>query len=283
MLAHLVVARSDISTAWTVEPFAIAAAVVGAALYAAGLYATGIRAVSRARAAAFALGVLVAVAATVSPLHAAAETTFAAHMLQHMLFMFTAAPLLVAGRPALVMALALPVRVRMFAWAAAATRPFATAVRLLKNPLTILIVYAGAVWTWHLPGPYQAAVTAEAAHATEHAMFLGVSIALWAGVTRTGPRRRIRHIPSMLLVLGTMLHSTWLAAILTFGGLAYPIYERRAPLWGIDPSADQQAAGAIMWIPSTLIFFTVFSVLFVRWFHELDTRHARRPTAVETP
>jgi len=90
-------------------------------------------------------------------------------------------------------------------------------------------------------------------------------------------------VPAIGLVLGTMLLGNWLAAILTFGRIAYPIYAQRAALLHIDPLLDQQLAGSIMWLPSTIVFFGVFGVLFVRWFRDLDARHPRRATVVSEP
>jgi putative membrane protein len=265
---------------WDVQPFQTAPALLALGLYGIGLYATGIRAVSRARAAAFVAGVFVALGAVVSPLHGAAEAKFSMHMVQHQVLMLVAAPLLIAGRPALVMALALPFRLRRWGFALGHLKTMTTLLGWLRNPLMILLVFASVLWVWHLPGPYDAAVRSGAVHAAEHVAFFGIALAFWAGVMRTGPRRRVRYVPSILLVLGTMLLSSWLAAILTFGRIAYPIYVQRASLLHIDPLVDQQLAGTIMWVPSTIVYFGVFAVLFVRWFRELDARHPQRAAVV---
>jgi len=276
-----IVPRSEIWSAWQAEPAVIATAFVAAVWYGAGYYATGIKAVRPARAAAFGAGLVTALLALLSPLGAAAIATLSSHMVQHVVLMFIAAPLLVAGRPGLVMGLAFPVRARRASWTLARTRPVAIATRLLRNPLTILLLYTAVLWLWHLPGPYQAALRDRTIHGFEHLSFLAISMAFWAGVTRTGPRRRIAYVPSMALVLGTMLQSTWLAALLTFGGIAYPAYERSAAVWHVNALADQQLAGAIMWIPPAILYLVVFGVLFVRWFRELESRHATRPATVQ--
>ena len=276
-----IVPRSEIWSAWRTEPAVIATAFVAAVWYGAGYYATGIKAVRPARAAAFGAGLVTALLALLSPLGAAAIATLSSHMVQHVVLMFIAAPLLVAGRPGLVMGLAFPVRARRASWTLARTRPVAIATRLLRNPLTILLLYTAVLWLWHLPGPYQAALRDRTIHGFEHLSFLAISMAFWAGVTRTGPRRRIAYVPSMALVLGTMLQSTWLAALLTFGGIAYPAYERSAAVWHVNALADQQLAGAIMWIPPAILYLVVFGVLFVRWFRELESRHATRPATVQ--
>src|SRR5439155_7552994 len=190
------------------------------------------------------------------------------HMIQHQVLMLIAAPLIVAGRPALVMVLALPHRWRRWAWSAGRARPLAAAARVLKNPLAVLLVFAGVLWLWHLPGPYEAAVRNNGVHALEHIAFLGISLGFWAAVMRAGPRRRIGYLPAGLLVVATLMLTGWLAAVLTFGGLVYPLYGQRAMLLGINAAHDAQLAGTIMWVPTTLIYFGAFAGLFTRWFRE---------------
>jgi cytochrome c oxidase assembly factor CtaG len=283
MFAALVFQPNAIWSQWNFQPFQTAPALVALALYGVGLFATGIRAVSRARAACFVAGVFVALGAVVSPLHGAAGAKFSMHMVQHQVLMLVAAPLLIAGRPGLVMALALPIRMRKMSWAIGRTKPMVALLRLLRNPLLILLVYAGVLWIWHLPGPYDAAVQSNAVHSAEHISFFGIALAFWAGVMRTGPRRRMRYVPAMMLVLGTMLLSNWLAAILSFGRVAYPTYVQRAALLRIDPLPDRQLAGSIMWLPSTIVSFGVLGVLFARWLRELDARHPRRVPVMNEP
>jgi len=280
MLAHVFTANA-IWSQWNFDPWETFPALVALGLYGVGLYASGIRAVSRARAASFATGVFVALGVNVSPIHSAAEGMFSMHMIQHQVLMLIAAPLIVAGRPALVMVLALPHRWRRWAWSAGRARPLAAAARVLKNPLAVLLVFAGVLWLWHLPGPYEAAVRNNGVHALEHIAFLGISLGFWAAVMRAGPRRRIGYLPAILLVVATLMLTGWLAAVLTFGGLVYPLYGQRAMLLGINAAHDAQLAGTIMWVPTTLIYFGAFAGLFTRWFRELDARYAPTPTAVQ--
>jgi len=274
---------SSVWSTWNFQPMQTVPALIALGLYGRGLYSTGIRAVSRARAAAFVAGVLVALGAVVSPLHSAGDARFSMHMIQHQVLMLIAAPLIVAGRPGLVLALALPMRARKVGWAIGRTRPVAWVLGVLRNPFVILLVYAGVLWIWHLPGPYDAAVRGSAAHAAEHIAFLGVALWFWSGVMRTGPRRRVQYVPSMSLVIGAMMLVGWLAAVLTFGKIDYPIYVQRAALLHIDPMVDQELAGTLMWVPMTLVSFGVFAALFVHWFRDLETTHPRRTPVVTDP
>jgi cytochrome c oxidase assembly factor CtaG len=154
------------------------------------------------------------------------------------------------------------------------TTSVARIARIVRNPLAVLLVFAGVLWMWHLPGAYEAAVRNNGIHASEHIMFLGIAMAFWGSVMRAGPRRRVGYMAAILLVIGTLMLTGWLAAVLTFGGLVYPLYAQRAAALGINAAQDAQLAGVIMWIPTTLIYFGAFAVLFTRWFRELDTRFA---------
>jgi putative membrane protein len=280
MLGHIF-SPNAIWSQWNFDPWETFPALVALGLYGVGLYASGIRAVSRARAASFVSGVFLALGVNVSPIHSAAEGMFSVHMVQHQVLMLIAAPLIVAGRPALVMALALPHKVRRWGFDFARARVVSSVLRFVKNPLAILLVFAGVLWMWHLPGPYEAAVRNNGVHALEHIGFLGISLGFWAAVMRAGPRRRIGYLPAILLVIGTLMLTGWLAAVLTFGGLVYPLYAQRAMLLGINAAHDAQLAGTLMWVPTTLIYFGAFAGLFTHWFRELDARYAPTPTAVQ--
>ena len=273
MLAH-VFTPNAIWSQWNFDPWETFPVLIALGIYGVGLYATGIRAVSRARAACFVGGLFLILGVNVSPIHSAAEGMFSIHMIQHQILMLIAAPLIVAGRPALVMALALPLRWRKWTWSVARTKPAAAAGRVARNPLAILLVFAAVLWMWHLPGPYEAAVRNNGIHAAEHIMFLGISLGFWAAVMRAGPRRRISYLAAILLIVGTLMLTGWLAAVLTFGGLVYPLYAQRAMLLGINAARDAQLAGTIMWVPTTLIYFGAFAGLFTRWFRELDAKYA---------
>src|ERR1044072_1405947 len=92
---------------WATEPGVVAPLTVAAALYAAGvrsLRSRGARRVIDARTVvSFAAGWITLAVALVSPLHAVSDELFTAHMIQHELLMVVAAPLIVLGRPAIVM------------------------------------------------------------------------------------------------------------------------------------------------------------------------------------
>ena len=126
------------------------------------------------RLAAYALGV-VTIAAALVGLDELADERFSVHMIQHLLLMMVAAPLLALGDPLPLVLWGLPRRAR--APLAALLRPRARTRRALRA-LTWLptagILYVVIVWAWHVPALYDAA----AEHANDH---LGLALNLDAG------------------------------------------------------------------------------------------------------
>jgi putative membrane protein len=223
------------------------------------------------RAIACTAGFAVIAIAQFSALDREASRLFAAHMTQHLLLMLVAPPLLVWGRAHLLLLRALPPE-----WRPVLHR---TGRRLdvARHPLAAWTLFAGALWGWHLPEPYQAALRVPWVHAAEHLCFFGTSVLWWACLVG---RRRIAHAPAMVFVFTTMLHGAWLAALLTFAPrVLYPFYATRAEHYGLTPLQDQQLAGVIMWIPPGILYVSVIVVLFFGWFGVVEARVRRSEAA----
>lgn len=275
-LAH-VVAPEAAWGAWAPDPIEITILAAVAVLYARGarrLRADGpTRALRRRQVAAFSAGLTVVAAALLSPLDPLADTLFSWHMTQHVALVLLAAPLLVYGRPLLAVGLGLPSGVRRAGLRFVSTGAVAPVLDTGRHPVVVWGLYAVAFWGWHLPGPYQAAVHDGGLHALEHLSFLGVALLFWSVVLGTGPRRRLSYGPTLAFVFTTMVHSVWLAMILSFVPTAvYPVYAPGAGSWGLTAAADQSIAGVVMWVPSAVVLSVTLGVLFLRWFRELDAR-----------
>ena len=282
-----VVPPSGLWRAWTFDPLVVAGLGAAAVLYARGWarLKRGPRRLVRPRqAVAFFAGLGLLAAALVSPVDALADTLLSVHMVQHLILLMVAPPLLVYGRPGLVTFLGLPASSRSALGALAARRRLRRAGTVVLNPLVVLVATAAALWGWHLPGPYQAAITHPALHAVEHLTFLVSALAFWSLVIDAAPRRRLGYGPAILLVFVTMLAGAALGALITFSStVLYPIYGAGARLWGTTPLADQQAAGAIMWIPPGAVSFLTVIFLAMRWFEDVDAKVRAAETAAGSP
>jgi putative membrane protein len=236
------------------------------------------RGVCKLRAAAFVAGIAVLVIALCSPVDDAANQLLAAHMLQHMLLVLFAAPLLIAGAPFAVMASGLPRRWRPAIVRVAHSRPLRSA-RRFSTPLIATLGQAVIFWTWHLPTAYDAALNHESVHALEHLSMLASGIWFWAAVMPALGRRFAGGVEILAITLAGM-QCGMLGALLTFsGGAWYPIYANRTSLWNITPGTDQQIAGLVMWIPGGTIYLLAALLLVPLWLRSDEQRTGSfRPT-----
>jgi putative membrane protein len=228
------------------------------------LYATGaVRVRRRSRhgaalptraVACYAAGILALVVALISPLDTLGAHLFSAHMLQHVLLMLVAAPLLVLGRPLMVMMWALSPGARLTAASLVTGARFRRTWELVANPYVVWVIHAAAVWIWHAPVLYEATLRSEVVHALQHISFFGTALLFWWSALELG-RRRARAGAGVLYIFTTALHGSILGALLTFSTVVwYPVYASSAPAWGLTILEDQQMGGLVMWIPAGAIY-----------------------------
>ena len=232
---------------------------------------------------AFLGGLATILLAIASPLDAFAGLLLQAHMIQHMLLMMVAPPLILLGAPAIPMLRGLPPRLLknglgpFLAWP-----PLRRLGHFLANPLVCWIAFVAVTLTWHTPALYELALRSEFYHAVEHICFLGTALLFWWPVIQPWPSRpqwpRWAMIPYLLLA---DIQNTALSAFLIFyERVLYPTYAAVPRLWGISALGDQAAAGAIMWVPGSLVFLVP-----VGWviYQILSPSYARREEPAARP
>jgi len=246
--------------------------VIAGCVFAAWLYGRGLRALwqhaGRCRgirtwqAACFAGGLIILLLALVTPLDEIAAALFSAHMVQHLLLLLAAPPLLVLGQPLVAFAWGLPESSRHGLRQLRYLHP-------LTAPAAAFVLHSVALWLWHAPRLYDLAVADAAVHVLEHSSFLGTAVLLWWALLCSG---RVGYGASVLYVFGLGLQSTALGALLTFaGGTWYTAHLGTTAAWGISPQEDQQLAGLIMWIPGGSIYLAAALGLFAAWLKESGT------------
>jgi cytochrome c oxidase assembly factor CtaG len=119
---------------------------------------------------------------------------------------------------------------------------------------------------WHVPALYELALRSEFWHAVQHICFFGTGLLFWWPVVQPWPSRsrwpRWTMIPYLLFA---DIQNTALSAFLIFSErVLYPSYAAVPRLWGISVLDDQAAAGAIMWVPGSVIFLVPVAVLSIR-------------------
>lgn len=262
---------------WDLQPAVIAPLLVSAGLYVIGASrlwarAGGRRGLSRWHAASFALGWFIAAAALISPIAWLSEMLFSVHMTQHTLLMLVAAPLMAFGRPLFVWLWALPPNRRERTATAFRGRRLLTAWRGITSPLSAFLLQAIALWMWHLPALYQAALADDGVHAMQHLSFVVTASLFWWAMVH-GRYGRQGYGLAVVYVFLTAVHSGALGALLTVAPSPwYPHYIDRGAAWRVDALGDQQLAGLLMWIPAGVIFIVLGLALFAAWMGEAERR-----------
>ena len=273
ILAGELVAPGQLAGAWTFEPVLLTSLALSGAVYGRGVARLGrrITGVDRVvRVASFFTGLVVVAAALISPLDALASTLFSAHMVQHLLLMVVAAPLLVYARPTSALVAGLPLGGREIVRRAGAGG-LREVSHALTRPVVVWTLGALVLWAWHMPSLYESALSHAALHVAEHVSFLAVAVLMWSVVFSSRARRGTARPVAALLVFASGVQSTALGAVLLFASAPlYPVHDAGAALWNRSPLEDQQLAGALMWGPPALVYLVTIGWLLFRWFAEME-------------
>jgi cytochrome c oxidase assembly factor CtaG len=203
----------------------------------------------------FGAGLGAVAVALVSPVDGRAHASLAAHMVQHVLLLAVAPPLLVASGPLPVLLGGLPRRGR--AVAAHGSSVVAASMRSHRWPAWMaaaLVVQTAVMWGWHAPAFYQAALDDPAVHAVQHLAFLGGGLLFWGVVAAAVTSRRGAVVPAMFVAA---LPGTALGAALTLAA---------RPWYAAYPSIEsQQLAGVVMWGFAGAVYVVAAGVVFGLW------------------
>ncbi len=233
------------------------------------------RTARRRHAAAFVAGWATLALVLLSPLAALSGALFSAHMVEHEAMMLVCAPLMVLGRPLGIMMWAFPHNVRIALGRIVRARAWTACWRRLVSPLWAWSLHAIALWAWHAPYLFEAAVAHPVVHTLQHASFLLTALLLWRAIVGEGATRRGSG-PAMFSLFTTMVHTGALGALIALApGIWYPSYIEPTSALGVDPLHDQQLGGLIMWIPGAVAYLLGALAVASRWLGHGGT--TRRP------
>jgi putative copper resistance protein D len=176
------------------------------------------------------------------------------HMVQHMLLLLIAPPLLLGGRP-LILALR--------AMSPGPRRSFANAVdtaRAYTGPFPSLAFFGVVVVLTHLPSFYDATLRDPTLHDCEHALYLVAGLLMWSPLLDAdpAPRHRLNGLGKLAYLIAAMLPMALVGAYLNrHATLVYTGYGPPARALGISALHDQAEAGAIMWVVGNSIMVIV--------------------------
>jgi len=212
---------------------------------------------SRRKVLLFSAGVFTLLLGSDWPIHDLAEGyLYSFHMVQHMLFTYVAAPLMLLGTPA---------------WMA---RRFLTkthllgAVRFLSRPVVGLIQFNLILVLSHWPLIVDGTLENHPLHFVAHAVLVVSALLMWMPIVSPLPEVPQAKPPTKMLYLFLQtIVPTVPASFLTFGtSPLYHFYEHVPRLWGVTTLSDMQFAGLLMKIVGGFYLWTIIGVIFFRWY-----------------
>ena len=238
------------------------------------LHSASVNAIPSWRAGSFFLGLFLIWLAVGSPLAAFDEELLTVHMVQHLLLMTVAPPLLLVGAPVLPLLHALPRKFLQSILGPLFRSPAMQGIgRVLSQPAFCWLAAAIALLGWHIPAVFTLGLESEAWHAAEHACFLGSGFLFWWPVVQPWPSvpRWPRWSMLIYLFLAT-LPCDILSAFLAFcDRVVYTVYLATPKHSVVSALEDQQFAGALMWTCVTLVYLLAATILTTRLLSERST------------
>lgn len=228
----------------------------------------------------FIAAMLALMLAMIWPFDALGGFSLAAHMSQHVLLTTFAAPLLVLSAPLATLLWALPLSWRRHLGTIGQNSVIRRGWHVFTLPLFAWLAYASCLWLWHMPALYEAAIINDHLHLFEHVSFFASALLLWWTALISAYSTAFGLGTGVFLLFTTSLHSGLLGALLTFAQRPfYQFYETTRSPFVLEPLADQQLAGIIMWIPGGLIYLAGAVFLTCLWLQRLQKRNLMRQSA----
>jgi len=216
------------------------------------------------RASSFLIGLILIWIALGSPLAAFDEELLTVHMVQHLLLMTIAPPLILVGAPVMPILHGLPqqfvqsVLSPLLRWP-----PMQWMGRVLSQPAVCWLAAAAALIGWHIPAAFTLGLQSEAWHIVEHACFLGSGFLFWWPVVQPWPSLAARpRWPILLYLFLATLPCDILSGFLAFcDRVIYPVYLSAPRHVNLTALEDQECAAALMWTCVTIAYLIAAAIL----------------------
>jgi putative membrane protein len=235
------------------------------------------------QAAAFLSGLLLIWLAISSRLAALDHELLTAHMVQHLLLMTIAPPLILLGAPTKLLRHGLPQPVVQFfarIFSGETLRKFA---RTLLHPTTCWLGAAATLVIWHIPSIFTLATRSQFWHGTEQLSFLTTGLLFWSPVFRSsffppscGSQKWPESSILLYLFLATLPCDVLSGFLVFCDRVVYTVYLSSPQGFGISALEDQQLAAALMWTCVTIVFFLTAGIFTARM---LSPHSSQQPAA----
>ncbi len=273
-------------TTWTFEPTVVVPLVLAAVAW-----FLLVRRIDRAhpatpvplgRSLAFYAGLATIAVALLSGVAEYDDTLFSVHMVQHLLLVFGAPPLLALAAPItqLLRASSPAVRNR---WILPVLH--SRVLRVIAHPIVAWLAFTAVMWLSHFSPLFEAALEDRTIHELEHVLFITSALLFWWPIIGVDPApHRMSHPGRLIYAFLQMPQNSFLAMAILF--TEDPLYQHYVSLgqpYGIDPLDDQKLAAGIMWFVGDLVFLAALLLLVGLWIRreERDTKVKERRVDLE--
>jgi len=218
------------------------------------------------RAGSFLLGLLFIWIATASPLAVLDHEMLTAHMVQHLLLMTLASPLILLGMPRKPLAHGLLQREIQTVGRPLRSKLIQQLASVVTHPALCWFVAASMLVGWHIPPLFMLGLRSQVWHSVERLCFLASGLLFWCPVVRPSANTSKWPESSILLYLFlATLPCDILSGFLVFcDRVVYPVFLSSSRSFGLSALEDQQCAGALMWTCVTIVYLIAGSVFAAR-------------------
>ena len=229
--------------------------------------------ISAWRATSFFAGLLLIWVALASPVAWLDHELLTIHMIQHLLLMTIAPPLIWLGQP--VLALTSARSHRLGSTLGPRPQRFADA---LTQPAFCLFVSSVVLLGWHIPAVFALGMKSESWHVVQQASFLVTGLLFWWPVIQPWPSIRRHELSLILYLFLATLPCDILSGFLVFcDRVVYPAYSSPSHLFGFSALDDQQCAAALMWTCVTIVYLVAGALLTMHFLSPAGPHEASPP------
>src|SRR5262245_43067822 len=214
-----------------------------------------------------------------SPLAALDHHLLSIHMVEHVLLMTVAPPLILLGAPVLAFLHAIPQRLVRRASSLFLRPSMQRLGHILTHPVLCWLTAMVTLIVWHVPAVFALALGSHSWHQVEYTGFFVTGVLFWWPVIQPWPSVSWwpRWYIPLYLFLAT-LPCDALSAFLAFcNRVVYSSYLTAPRLFGISPLQDQQCAGALMWTCATFIYLIPAVVVTIQILSPVGAHPAKQP------
>lgn len=259
----------SVDTSWTFAPIVIVALLAYAGIYAVRWRQAraegGPRAAPVSRAVAWGAGVLCLAIALLSPVDVLGDQFASFHMVQHLLIADIAPICLTLGLTKWILR---PVTRRI--------QRLEHAAGLFGHPAFGAFAYVGAMWLWHIPALYDAALRNGAVHVLEHLTFGAAGLLYWWHLlSPIRSRLRLGGLGPIGYMASTKILVGFLGILLAFAPNLLYDYHWSGTKWGLAAIVDQHVAGLVMALEQSVVMGIALAFLFFRMLSESEAEDQR--------